>query len=223
LKISNSCPELRVQNLSLSFADQEQAIWDDLSFVAMPKEITAITGANASGKSSLIHALCGVIPQSIKAGLSGQIMLDSTDLRAIALCEMYRYMSVGLSDAGMQMMFPTVELELAFALENMGLTAAKMRHRISAAADFFGLQKLLLQAPQALSGGEQRLLLFAICDVMQSPILLLDEPETGLSQTSLHLLCQWLQKLKAAGKIVVLATHNEQLIRLSDARIALST
>ncbi|MCB5261613.1 MAG: energy-coupling factor ABC transporter ATP-binding protein [Candidatus Cloacimonetes bacterium] len=220
-KISSSCLKLQVQALSLSFPDAENSIWEELCFTASEGDILAITGANASGKTCLIQALCGIIPQSIPAELSGTIALDSINLRELPLCEIYRYMSVALSDAKSQMMFPTCELEIAFALENMALPADEIRQRIDAAASYFGFTSLLQQDSQKLSGGEQRLLLFAICQALRSPILLFDEPEAGLSQSSMTLLIRWLAELKAEGRIVIIATHNDELIGLADQQIKL--
>lgn len=221
LKISSSCPKLQVSGLSLSFSEAEQAIWENLNFTAPAGEILAITGANASGKTCLIQALCGIIPQSITAELTGSISLDSLNLRELPLCEIYRYMSVALSDARGQMMFPSSELEIAFALENMGLPATEIRQKIDSAAAYFGFTGLLQQDSQKLSGGEQRLLLFAICEAMHSPILLFDEPEAGLSQGSMALLTRWLKELRTAGRIVIIATHNDELIELADQVIRL--
>lgn len=216
------CPKLQITGLGLRFPEAQTAIWEELSFTADEGNILAVTGANASGKTCLIHALCGIIPHSISAELAGNISWGSTDLRKPPLCEIYRYMSVALGDAGAQMMFPTCELELAFALENKGLPAAEIRRRIDAAAAYFGFTSILQQDSQGLSGGEQRLLLFAICQAMQNPILLFDEPETGLSLSSMALLKRWLQELKAEGRIVVIATHNQELIDLADLEIKLS-
>lgn len=148
--------------------------------------------------------------------------MGSTDLRALPLCEIYRYMSVALSDARAQMMFPSSELEIAFALENKGLPATEIRQRIDEAMRYFGLTQLMQQDSQKTSGGEQRLLLFAICRVMQNPILLLDEPEASLSESSMQLLKRWLKELKAEGRIIVLATHNEELAGLADQELRLS-
>ncbi|MCB5252152.1 MAG: ABC transporter ATP-binding protein [Candidatus Cloacimonadaceae bacterium] len=216
------CPKLQVDGLALRFPEAQKAIWEKLSFTAEEGDILAVTGANASGKTCLIHALCGIIPQSITADLAGTISWGSINLRKLPLCEIYRYMSVALGDAAAQMMFPSCELEIAFALENKTLPAAEIRRRIDAAAAYFGFTSLLQQDSQGLSGGEQRLLLFAICQAMQNPILLFDEPETGLSLSSMALLKGWLQELKAEGRIVILATHNQELIDLADLEIKLS-
>jgi energy-coupling factor transporter ATP-binding protein EcfA2 len=221
LKISSSCPKLQISALSLRFPETQHAIWENLSFTASAGEILAVTGANASGKTCLIEALCGIIPHSIPAELTGTIALDSINLRELPLCEIYRYMSVALSDARGQMMFPSCELEIAFALENMGLPATEIRQRIDAAAAYFGFSSMLQQDSQKLSGGEQRLLLFAICQAMHSPILLFDEPEAGLSQGSMALLTQWLKELRSAGRIVIIATHNDALTELADQVIRL--
>jgi len=139
----------------------------------------------------------------------------------VPLCEIFRYISVSLCDAGMQLLFPSCELELAFALENQGLEPSLIRQRIQSSLARFGLSELSGSTPQKLSGGEQRLLSFAICDSMQSPIMLLDEPETGLSSGSFKLLQDWLQEQKEKGVIIILATHNEDLVSIADQKITL--
>jgi len=121
----------------------------------------------------------------------------------------------------MQLLFPSCELELAFALENQGLEPSLIRQRIQSSLARFGLSELSGSTPQKLSGGEQRLLSFAICDSMQSPIMLLDEPETGLSSGSFKLLQDWLQEQKEKGVIIILATHNEDLVSIADQKITL--
>lgn len=135
------------------------------------------------------------------------------------LSEIYRIMAVSLSDTKSQFMFPTVEYELAFALENMAIPAPIIRQRIDAATARFGIAALINKAPLQLSGGEQKLVVLAMCDAMDSPILLLDEPERGLSPSSLQLLQNWLLELKEQGRMVIMATHNSTLLAGCDRRM----
>ncbi len=216
-------PKLRVKDLRLIFPDLETPVLKGLSFEADPGTLTVITGANASGKSCVIHSLCGIIPQSIPADLSGEISFGDIDLKKVPLCETYQHMSVALCDASMQLFFPSCELELAFALENRGMQPSIIRSRIDASLKRFGLDPLIFECPQKLSGGEQRLLIFAICESLQNPILLLDEPETGLSHGSMSILTDWLRELRQRGVISFIATHNEEIIALADKEIRLSS
>lgn len=209
-------PKLQVSHLSLSFADAQCRLFEDLSFSLKPGQILVISGKNSSGKSTLINCLCGIIPKNIPALLEGSILWDDLPIESIPLCEIFRFMSVALAEPRDQLMLPTVELELAFALENMGLPPEESAARIARSADFFGLQKLLQADPLKLSGGEQRLLLLAICDSMQNPVILLDEPETGLSEAALNKLERWLKQMRDRGKSIVIASHLRRIMDLAD-------
>jgi energy-coupling factor transporter ATP-binding protein EcfA2 len=218
---SKSFPKLRVTGLGLRYPESDRQVFSGLHFCVSSGEICSISGGNSSGKSSLIHCLCGVIPKSIPAEISGGISWGDTHLSEIPQAEVFRFMSVALAEAKEQMLMPTVELEIAFALENMGLESSEIAKRVEASAARFGLGHLLQASSQKLSGGEQRLLLFAICDSMQNPVLLLDEPETGLSGASLDMLCDWLQEQRQQGNAVILASHNPRLIQMADQHIYL--
>ncbi|MDD4687266.1 MAG: ABC transporter ATP-binding protein [Candidatus Cloacimonetes bacterium] len=219
--ISNSFPKLWAKDLSLYFDDAIAPVFTGLDLSVDAGQILAIHGANSSGKSSLINCLCGIIPKSIRGNVNGEVLVGKQALTEIPLCEISRLMSVAVADAQSMLLMPTVELEIAFALENKGLEPQIIRERIAQAASRFGLMNMLPLAPQKLSGGEQRLLLFAMCDALQNPILLLDEPETGLSANALELLVAWLKTLRNEGKAIVLSSHNPQLISLADNQIKL--
>jgi energy-coupling factor transporter ATP-binding protein EcfA2 len=178
---SNLSPDFQVCSLSVQYPDCAQPVISELSFELRAGESLGIHGANAAGKSSLIHALCGVIPHYIRAERSGEMYYKERSLMEMPLCEIYRIMAVSLSDTKSQFMFPTVEHELAFAMENMAIPAPIIRQRVDSAAARFGIAPLLNKAPLQLSGGEQKLVILAMCDALDSPILLLDEPERGLS------------------------------------------
>ncbi|MCK9556457.1 MAG: ABC transporter ATP-binding protein [Candidatus Cloacimonetes bacterium] len=214
-------PKLQMRELELQFPDAPATLFQGLNLDLDAGQILVISGGNSSGKSSLINCLCGIIPKGIPARVSGSIRWGDRSLKEIPLCEIYRFISLAPAETREQMLMPTVELELAFALENMGLPPSEIRKRIDSAADRFGIYHLLQAAPQNLSGGEQRLLLCAICDSMQNPVLLMDEPETGLSESSLALLCEWLMELRKLGKGIVLASHNPHIISMADSRIHL--
>jgi energy-coupling factor transport system ATP-binding protein len=220
---SSSCPKLCVRSLELRYPEADKALISRLSFELAEGESLGISGANASGKSSLIHALGGIIPHYITAERKGEILFQDQALHSLPLCEIFRYMAVVLADAKAQLMFPTLESELAFALENMAVPSPLIRQRITAALDFFGLAYPLHKAPHLLSGGEQRLLLLASAQAMDSPIVLLDEPERGLSKSSLKLLLSWLKSLCQKGRIVILASHNPEVLSACDQRILLGS
>lgn len=216
VNISKSCPDLILKDFSLGFPGAEKPLWQHLDMQIAAGTIVGIRGPNASGKSSLLNAICKVIPEYIKAEISGSIFLGEMDLATLPLKEIYRYMAVLLSDFSAQLLFPTSELEIAFALENMGLSPLEIRHRIVSSLACFNGQHLYSRNPTTLSKGEQKLLILACINALDSPVLLLDEPESGLSDKALQNLLAWLQKQREAQKIVLLASHNPEVLKLCD-------
>ena len=178
--------------------------------------LVAVTGANACGKSTLLFAISGIIPEYLQATITGTISLNELDLLGIQLREMYHHLSFAMTDSEAQLMFPDIMSEIAFALENMGLPIDQIQHRVKSATQRFGIHHMLERSPKTLSGGEQRLVLFACLDALNSPLVLLDEPETGLSDKNIMVLCDWLSELKDKGRIVLIATHCRTLIDLCD-------
>jgi len=205
---------LKVSDLTLSFGSHRLLHHFHLDLPA--GAVGVLTGPNGCGKSSVLNAISGVIPQYVNASLEGQIILDGTDLRGVPLTEKYHYLWYSLSDPSRQFFFPTCEAELAFALENMGVVAGEIKRRIGEALSRFWLQRELMQSPLSLSGGQRSLLLCAMAEALDPQLFLLDEPGAGLSESSLSLLQSWLQDLKTRNKAVLLAEHNPLLIAGAD-------
>jgi energy-coupling factor transporter ATP-binding protein EcfA2 len=179
-------------------------------------EICAITGPNSCGKTSLLYAISGIIPQYIHAQLQGNITLTGLDLMVVPLNERFHYLGLLMANPKAQLLFPDGTSEIAFALENLGLPPDDIRSRIANAAGYFGIENLLDRSPLTLSGGEQKLLLLAALDALSPPLMLLDEPEAALSGRALHLMLEWLVKLKQNGHIVLVATHSDTLLQSCD-------
>jgi len=179
-------------------------------------EICAITGPNSCGKTSLLYAISGIIPQYIHARLQGNITLTGLDLMVVPLNERFHYLGLLMANPKAQLLFPDGTSEIAFALENLGLPPDDIRSRIANAAGYFGIENLLDRSPLTLSGGEQKLLLLAALDALSPPLMLLDEPEAALSGRALHRMLEWLVKLKQNGHIVLVATHSDTLLQSCD-------
>ncbi|HNQ42942.1 MAG TPA: ABC transporter ATP-binding protein [Candidatus Cloacimonadota bacterium] len=179
-------------------------------------EICAITGPNSCGKTSLLYAISGIIPQYIHAQLQGNITLTGLDLMVVPLNERFHYLGLLMANPKAQLLFPDGTSEIAFALENLGLPPDDIRSRIANAAGYFGIENLLDRSPLTLSGGEQKLLLLAALDALSPPLMLLDEPEAALSGRALHRMLEWLVKLKQNGHIVLVATHSDTLLQSCD-------
>lgn len=213
---------LRISGLSLTYPhSQGGTILKDFDLELQEGELVLLKAPAGAGKTTLLNAISGVIPRYIKAELSGSIRLESrtaegaspTDLRSVDLPEMLTYLSYQMAEQ--YFFFPQLEHELAFSLENLGTERGIMQKEIARVAKYFGLDAKLSLDAAHLSGGEARLLSWAITELINPPLVLLDEPCRGVSGKNLVLLKHWLNSLKERGKMILCAEHLSDLDSLA--------
>jgi len=143
-------------------------------------EWLAVMGANDAGKTTLCLLLAGLAPHLTGGQMEGRVAVagrDTHDHPPPALAD-----AVGLlfQEPEAQLFNPTVEAEVAWGLENLGLPPAEIRARIDEALAMFRLAEVRHRAPAELSGGEQKRLALASVLAMRPQVLILDEPMGGL-------------------------------------------
>ncbi len=140
----------------------------------------AVLGANGSGKTTLARCLNGLyVPTSGKVEVDGMDSRDPT-LRS----EIRRRVGLLFQNPENQIVAATVEREIAFGLENLGLERDEMRSRVERMLALFGLDHLRQQPPHLLSGGEKQRLAIAAVMAMEPRYLVLDEPTSLLDPPS---------------------------------------
>ncbi len=202
---------LKVQNLTVRYSDAEAYLFQDLSFQLQTGSLLWIKGPNGCGKTSLLYALSNIIPQHIGAVRQGQILFDEQVLNDIPLPRMLPLMSMVMQNPEWQILFPTVEEEIIYALENTGLADNIIADRLQQSLDRFHLAQYQKANPHHLSAGYQKLLMLCIIDAASPDVMLLDEPLSGLSASHINLVLSWLEICKQEGKIIILTEHNEEL------------
>lgn len=186
---------------------------EDVSLTVQQGERIAILGANGCGKSTLLRILNGLtFAQSGQVEAFG-ISLTEAGLQEEATAHRFRR-RVGFifqnSDA--QLFSPTVREEIAFGPLQMGLQREEVEQRITDVAQLLGIIGLLDRAPFQLSGGEKKKVAIASTLAVNPDALLLDEPTTGLDPRSQSWLVELLQRLHGAGKTLITATHDLNLV-----------
>ena len=176
-------------------------------------EKVAILGANGCGKSTLLRLLNGLLFAQSGTVEAFGIPLTETNLRDEATAHRFRR-RVGFvfqnSDA--QLFSPTVREEIAFGPLQMGLDQAEVEQRIREVIGLLDIQNLLERAPFQLSGGEKKKVAIASTLVINPDALLLDEPTAGLDPRSQAWLVELLVRLHGAGKTLITATHDLNLV-----------
>ncbi len=185
---------------------------------------TAIMGANGSGKSTLARCLNGLLrPTSGRVLVDGRSTAEASSLPAIR-----REVGLVFQDPNTQMTSPTIERELAFALQNIGVPTAEMHQRVEEELRRLGLTSRRGDAPSTLSGGEKQRLALASVMMLRAKYLVLDEPTTFLSPSSRLRLMEDLSRLHREQHVAIIlitqhlreANHAERIVVLQNGTVA---
>jgi energy-coupling factor transport system ATP-binding protein len=166
-----------------------------------------ITGASGCGKSTLARCLVGLIPHLYKGKLDGAVSLDGCGTHETPLWQLSEKAGMVLQNTQAQMLASTVEDELVFGLENLGLPRAEIQRRIQGSMERFGLERFQNHDPRRLSGGEGQRVILAAMLSRQSPLLVLDELLSMLDTTAAHELVSHLTELARQGSAIVVCEH----------------
>lgn len=147
-----------------------------LSLEIAESECVAVIGPNGSGKSTLARCLNGlIVPQS------GRILVDGLDTADPAnMWQVHQRAGMIFQNPDNQLVSTTVEREVAFGLENLGLPSREMHQRVAWALERFHLAKYRHNPPHRLSGGEKQRLAIASVAAMRPRYLICDEPTSSL-------------------------------------------
>ncbi len=210
---------LEINNLSFTYgtgtAFEKKAV-NDVSLKIEQGEFIGIIGHTGSGKSTFIQMLNGLIKPT-----QGQVLLDGTDIWANPKQIRKVRFRVGMvfQYPEYQLFEETVEKDIAFGPQNMGLSKDKIKERVESAARFVDLKpELLKKSPFELSGGEKRRAAIAGVIAMNPDVLILDEPTAGLDPRGRDvLLSQIASYHKSSNNTVLLVSHSmEDISRIAD-------
>ncbi len=184
-----------------------------VSLEARAGECLLVTGPSGCGKSTLARCLVGLIPHLYKGDLRGAVWVDGLPTAETPLWRLVERAGMALQNPQAQMLASSVEDELVFGLENLGLPADAIAARLNEALAHFGLTHLRTRDPRRLSGGEGQRLMLAAALARRSPILVLDEPLSMLDTTAAAGLVRDLAGLADQGRAVVVCEHRSRYFR----------
>ena len=186
---------LDVTELSFAYPDGTQG----LRQVSFHLEPGALIGANGAGKTTLLLTLVGLLSGK------GKITVDGLPLNETNLPQIRQRMGVVFQNPDDQLFLPTVYQNVAFGLENMGLSGAEVREKADKTLERLGIFYLRDRQAQRLSGGEKRMAALATVLAMEPGILLLDEPTAFLDPKARRRLIQVMDTL---DQTMLVATHD---------------
>lgn len=191
---------------------QSDPVLRELSLVIREGEKLSILGANGCGKSTLLKILAGLIfPQEGTLTAFGQ-KIDPKHFGGDVSNAYHRRVGFIFQDSEVQLFCSTVYEELAFGPLQLGLPRETVKRRIEELAGLLGIGKLLDKTPFKLSGGEKKKVAIGSVLILNPDVLILDEPTNSLDPRSQTWLLHLLRQLGDAGKTLIFATHNLDLV-----------
>lgn len=183
-----------------------------------------VIGPNGSGKTTLAYSLNGLIPGQYRGIKAGSVHVYDREVETYGHGELQRTIGVVFSDPEAQFTAMTVEDELVFGLENLGLSLAEIRERLQWVVDLVNLGPLLNKPPYEISGGQKQRVALAAVLAMKPRILVLDEPTSMLDPISRRRVFDVLNDLKQArsNTVIVIEHSLENLVPLADRMALLS-
>lgn len=213
-------PLVEVEHLTFRYRRATEPAIRDVSLTVSAGEVVLIAGPSGCGKSTLIRAMNGLIPHAYPGELSGSVRVAGRPTTELRLREIAATIGTVLQDPAKQIVGSTVESELAFGPENLGLPRDEIRERLRMVAASAGLEPMLGRETSQLSGGERQLLAVGGILMMQPRLYVVDEPLANLDPATAERLLGILRQRADAGDAVVMIEHRvEEALDLRPDRV----
>lgn len=205
-----------IEFLKVTKRYNKKTVLDDVSFSIENGEFVVLTGPSGAGKTTLIYALVGA--ENINKGKVIIDNFDVTNAKSKALQEFRREVGIVFQDYKL-LPRKTVYENIAFALEVCGYPKKEIQRRVVEVMRITGIEDLRNNYPDQLSGGEKQRTGIARALVHSPKILIADEPTGNLDDDNSRKITQLLLKINKGGTTVLLATHNNDVMKMVDARM----
>ncbi|HVS06410.1 MAG TPA: ATP-binding cassette domain-containing protein [Candidatus Dormibacteraeota bacterium] len=206
-------PLITLDAVSYRYPEADKPALSDVTTTVEPGEVILLRGASGSGKSTLLRCLNGLVPHSTGGQFRGRVVVCGLDTRAHPPRQLGIHIGFVFQHPEAQFVLEDVEAELAFGLENLGLSRPLMRKRVEEVIDQVGINPLRRRRIDTLSGGERQRVAIAAALAMHPDALVLDEPTSQLDPQAAEDVLQVVLRLVAElGMTTVIAEHRVERI-----------
>lgn len=202
-----------VKNLSFRYKEsQEYYDVKDITFHVKRGEWLSIVGHNGSGKSTTVRLIDGLLEAE-----SGEIVIDGQLLTEENVWNIRRQIGMVFQNPDNQFVGATVEDDVAFGLENQGLSRQEMKKRVEEALDLVGMLDFKKREPARLSGGQKQRVAIAGVVALRPAILILDEATSMLDPEGRRELIETVKGIRKDYDMTVISiTHDLEEVAMSD-------
>ncbi len=204
-----------LSDVGFRYRDTTESALDGVSLTIDDGEVIGLAGPTGAGKTTLCMALVGLVPHATGGVLAGSVRIGGRESASSSLGELLTpldadraLVAVTFQDPESQIVGMTVEEDLAFGAENLGVRRDEIRRRIDESLDFVRLGHLREAFPYALSGGQKQRVAIAAALVMRPRLLILDEPTSELDPHGRAEIFELIGRLASTGDYAVVVVEH---------------
>jgi energy-coupling factor transporter ATPase len=203
---------IEAKNLTYTYPGGTKPSINGVSLKVEKGEFVLITGPSGCGKTTLCRCFNGLIPHFYQGELKGEITVAGMDVTKHETHDMAKNVGLVFQNPENQLFALSVEKDVAFGLENLGVPREEMQKRVEWALKLTDIYDLRERSPHEVSGGQQQRVAIAAVLAMQPDIIVLDEPTSFLDPLSAEKIFEVIHDLnKRLGITVVLVEHRLDL------------
>jgi len=204
---------IQIERLTYFYPEARTAALHDVCLEVAAGDFLLVAGQSATGKSTFLHAINGLVPHFYGGRFSGRVQVDGLDTRQAIPARLAARVGTVFQEPAGRFVATTVADEIAFGLELLGLPSSTIRRSVADTIERMDLGRLLDRELNELSGGEQQRVAIAAALCRQPTVLLLDEPTSQLDRQSAESVIDWLVDLRARLGVTTLISEH-RLARL---------
>ncbi|MEV1008604.1 ATP-binding cassette domain-containing protein [Streptomyces sp. NPDC049881] len=209
---------IRFEDVSVTYAEGAAPALAGVDLTVEEGELCLLVGPSGVGKSTLLNAVCGLVPHFTGGTLRGRVTVAGRDTRTHPPRDLADVVGTVGQDPLAHFVTDTVEDELAYGMESLGMAPDVMRRRVEETLDLLGLADLRDRPLATLSGGQQQRVAIGSVLTPHPRVLVLDEPTSALDPAAAEEVLAVLQRLvHDLGTTVLMAEHRlERVVQYAD-------
>jgi energy-coupling factor transporter ATPase len=201
-----------VQNLTYTYPNAAKPALRDVSLEIERGEFVVLTGPSGCGKTTLCRCFNGLIPHFYQGEIAGELHVAGLNVAEHPIHDLASRVGLVFQNPENQLFALSVEKDVAFGLENLGVPREEMLQQVDWALETAGILDLRERVPHELSGGQQQRVAIASIVAMRPEVMVLDEPTSFLDPLGAKKIFEVIEELNRSLRMtVVLVEHRLDL------------
>jgi energy-coupling factor transporter ATP-binding protein EcfA2 len=209
-------PAAALEQVSFTYRGGERPAIREIDLLLHPGEMVGIMGASGAGKSTLVKCLNRLVPGFEDGEFRGVVRIGGLALDGARVCDLAPLVGMVFQDFEAQLFSTNAGLEVAFAMQQVGMPREEIVARIGPALEAVGLAGFEARDPTSLSGGEKQRLAIAAVLALRPRVIVFDEPTTDLDPEGRAEVLALVRRLGGEGLSLVVIEHDADELRGCD-------